>query len=228
MFTASLEIETRSVPFPRRYRNTEALPRPCWPRTRRARLRHAAEIRLATIAPIGLHEDPRLRREVLDNTGAGIGTTSPERLHLRGRKPGRSMLAAHIGLLHAAAMTSLSTLRRSLARAPWMRGLAALLILSLLVGTSPRWQLHAHDGGNLPHAHTHAATIDDYNSLAPLDGDASLAALHLHDVANPAGAPASSLNLGIVAIPACNWHAPIELPPATLAAGPPPQRPPIV
>ncbi len=126
-------------------------------------------------------------------------------------------------------MFSLADCRKLLLRARWMRGLAVLLLLAVIASGLPRWEVHSHaiDDHHHGHAPLHADHQDD---LTPSDAAPapSPIVLHFHDTACPPAALCRVDVIALTAVPPATWVLPLQTDQVAYAAGPPPDRPPIV
>lgn len=126
-------------------------------------------------------------------------------------------------------MPSLSFCRSALARSAWTRGIGLLLAWMIVAAGLPRWEVHAHD--DAVHCHDHCAVIveqDQQTELAHSDEGAAAPHLHLHDVTTASATLPVLLRIDVHAMAPSRWTRSFHSIPAPSAAGPPPQRPPIV
>lgn len=126
-------------------------------------------------------------------------------------------------------MATMERIRRMVARRAWMRGVHVVLLLTLVLGAIPKWELHVHADDGVGHHHAFVDHAQNRDNVASPDGDGSgdLGALHVHDLATLTVFAVSTEPLSFFPVPTGQWvccKPALELP---FSAWPPPHRPPI-
>lgn len=123
-------------------------------------------------------------------------------------------------------MFSVATCRIALARTAWLRGVGLLLAIAVMASGLPRWEVHAHEAAERQHTHA-GGPAEHHEPAPPAESDPADVVAHLHDAASLSATLPMVEPLECRSIPRYVWMPPFQLAPAAIAAGPPPQRPPI-
>jgi hypothetical protein len=125
---------------------------------------------------------------------------------------------------HPLWMTSvIARLRYATRRHRGLRCLSVVLAFALMLVTWPQLELHSHVKGD--HAHSHSVEHHAHDHQIPEDLDAP-GVMHLHDASSVAWT-LPSCQAQIAAVPLAAWNPAPTFDSGTLAAPPPPHRPPI-
>jgi|CXWL01.1.fsa_nt_gi hypothetical protein len=123
-------------------------------------------------------------------------------------------------------MSSFADCRTFLLRARWVRGMAVLLLLTVVASGFPRWEVHSHAVAD--HHQAHAALSADHDDHAtPASVDPEQLVLHVHDSACLTAVPCQVDDIALIQSLPPSWVLPFQSDQAAYAAGPPPDRPPI-